>query len=194
VSDTHTHNGALRFPLTHEALVSVFGHSRVDRSDRQAAEELGFSGPTLHFLCSTGLPSTPKAEIGAPGKVCKLRALDEMPQDGWECPEEAANWIILGNMPATTVTLDSASGAVYGFYEGFDDPVEMHSDVSSLAYTIYAVKRALPDVAVAGTYEERAAVIDAVQQYITERDPLPFAHEGGEWNAAFDEIAMGMWT
>lgn len=184
----------LRFTVTHEDLVGAFGPARVNRADQAEAQRLGFSGDTLEFLCSTGLPAMPKAEIDVPGGECNLRAWDELSKIGWDCPDESKNWIILGNMPATIVTLDAVTGKTFGFYEGFDEYIAMHSDVSSLAYTIYAVKEMLPRVAACTSYEERAEIVDSVQEFISTRDPLPFAHEGGEWNAAFDEIAMGMWT
>ncbi|MFE6250036.1 SUKH-4 family immunity protein [Streptomyces niveus] len=66
--------------------------------------------------------------------------------------------------------------------------------MSSLAYTIYAVKQSLPHIASLDTFDERNSVIQSVRQEIATRDPLPFAHEDGEWNAAVEEIAMGMWT
>lgn len=184
----------LTFDLSYDELVGCFGQDRVERSVRDDAEALGFTGPTLDFLCSTGVPSTLKAEIGAPGKEISLRAFDEMSRDQWTVPEESKNWIILGNLTATTVTLDTTSGTVFGFYEGFEDPVALHTDVSSLAYTLYSVKRALPEIAALSTFDERNTVIQSIRQEIDARDPLPFAHEDGEWNAAVEEIAMGMWT
>lgn len=54
-----------------------------------------------------------------------------MSREQWTVPEESRNWIILGNLTATTVTLDTATGTVFGFYEGFEDPVALHTDVSS---------------------------------------------------------------
>ncbi|WP_069628787.1 SUKH-4 family immunity protein [Streptomyces niveus] len=186
--------GTLTFDLSYDDLVDCFGPDRVERSVREDAEALGFSGPTLEFLCFTGIPSTLKAEVGAPGKETSLRAFREMSREQWLVPEESWNWIILGNLTATTVTLDTATGTVFGFYEGSEEPVALHTDVSSLAYTIYAVKRALPHIARLGTFDERNSVIQSVRQEIATRDPLPFAHEDGEWNAAIEEIAMGMWT
>ncbi|MFC9606287.1 SUKH-4 family immunity protein [Streptomyces niveus] len=174
--------------------MDCFGTDRVERSVREDAEALGFTGATLDFLCSTGIPSTLKAEVGAPGKESSLRAFAEMSREQWTVPEESRNWIVLGNLTATTVTLDTATGTVFGFYEGFEDPIALHADVSSLAYTIYAVKRALPRIASLNTFDERDAVIQSVRHEITILDPLPFAHEDGEWNAAIEEIAMGMWT
>ncbi|WP_405795645.1 SUKH-4 family immunity protein [Streptomyces sp. NBC_01506] len=184
----------LTFDLSYNDLVDCFGADRVERSVREDAEALGFAGPTLDFLCSTGIPSTLKAEVGAPGKEISLRAFDEMSREQWTVPEESRNWIILGNLTATTVTLDTATGTVFGFYEGFEDPVALHTDVSSLAYTLYAVKLALPQIAGLSTFDERNTVIQSVRHQIDDRDPLPFAHEDGEWNAAIEEIAMGMWT
>jgi hypothetical protein len=184
----------LKFDLTYDELVSYFGTDRVERSNRKEAEALGFTGPTLDFLCNVGIPSTLKAEVGAPGKNCSLRAFDEMSREQWIVPEDSKNWIILGNLVSTTVTLDTFTGTVHGFYEGFEKPVTLHTDVSSLAYTIYAVKRSLPEIALLNTFDEREAVIESVRRDIKESDPLPFAHEDGEWNAAFEEIAMGMWT
>ncbi|MGI5403633.1 SUKH-4 family immunity protein [Streptomyces sp. CA-135486] len=185
---------SLLFELTYEELVSYFGVSRVHRSDRREAEALGFSGPTLEFLCTVGLPSTPKSELEAPGGECILRALDEMPREDWNTPKEAKNWIVFGAMPSSSLALDSVTGRVFGFYEGYGEIVSMHSDISSLAYAIYAVKKVLPEIALCKSYEERAAIIDAVRLHIAERDPLPFAQEDSEWGVAFDEIAMGMWT
>ncbi|MEV8329918.1 SUKH-4 family immunity protein [Streptomyces niveus] len=184
----------LAFDLSYDDLVDCFGPDRVERSVREDAQILGFTGPTLEFLCSTGIPSTPKAELGAPGREISLRAFGEMSREQWTVPKESRNWIILGNLTATTVTLDTATGTVFGFYEGFEDPVALHADVSSLAYTIYAMKRALSEIAGLGTFDERNTIIQSVRQEIDARDPLPFAHEGGEWNAAFEEIAMGMWA
>ncbi|MEU3302273.1 SUKH-4 family immunity protein [Streptomyces sp. NPDC006678] len=184
---------ALKFDLTYDELVSWFGTEKVDRSVRADAEALGFSGATLDFLCTVGIPSTPKAEVGVPGKEASLRAFDEMSRDQWTVPDEARNWIILGNLTASTITLDTVTGTVYGFYEGEEDPVPFHADVSSLVYTIYAVKRALPDVAAANSFDEREAVIQRVRREIEQRDPLPFSEES-EWVASFEEIAMGMWT
>ncbi|MFI9780796.1 SUKH-4 family immunity protein [Streptomyces sp. NPDC051956] len=183
----------LKFELTYDELVSWFGTENVARSVRADAEALGFSGPTLDFLCSVGIPSTPKAEVGAPSKEASLRAFDEMADEQWTVPEESRNWIVLGNLTATTIALDTVTGTVYGFYEGAEGPVPLHADVSSLAYTIYAVKRALPEVAVQSSFDEREAVIQHVQQDIERHDPLPFG-EDSEWVASFEEIAMGMWT
>ncbi|MEV0777228.1 SUKH-4 family immunity protein [Streptomyces sp. NPDC050428] len=184
----------LTFDLAYDDLVDCFGTDHVERSVREDAEALGFTGPTLDFLCSTGIPSTLKAEVGAPGKEINLRAFDEMPREQWTVPDESRNWIILGNLTATTVTLDTATGTVFGFYEGSEEPVALHADVSSLAYTLYAVKRALPHIAGLGTFDERNTIIQSVRQEITACDPLPFAHEDGELNAAIEEIAMGMWA
>ncbi|MFI7009280.1 SUKH-4 family immunity protein [Streptomyces sp. NPDC050145] len=182
----------LRFDLTHAELVSEFGAERVERSVRSDAEALGFSGSTLDFLCAVGVPSTPKAEIGAPGRAPVLRAFDVMDRDQWTVPEESRSWIVLGNLTATTVTLDTVTGAVHGFYEGADAPTPLHADVSSLAYTVYAVQRALPEVARAASFDGRESVIRRMQEEIERADPLPFGGES-EWPALFDEIAMGMW-
>ncbi|MGW6403645.1 SUKH-4 family immunity protein [Streptomyces sp. NPDC055134] len=189
----------LKFELTFDELVTWFGTENVERSVRADAEALGFSGPTLDFLCSVGIPSTPKAEVGAPSKEASLRAFDEMADEQWTGPEESRNWIVLGNLTATTIApdtdtdTDTVTGTVYGFYEGAEGPVPLHVDVSSLAYTIYAVKRALPAVAVQSSFDGREAVIHRVQQDIERHDPLPFG-EDSEWLASFEEIAMGMWT
>ncbi|MFE5840726.1 hypothetical protein ACFQ7N_03675 [Streptomyces niveus] len=56
------------------------------------------------------------------------------------------------------------------------------------------MKQSLPHIASLDTFDERNSVIQSVRQEIATRDPLPFAHEDGEWNAAVEEIAMGMWT
>ncbi|MEV7283005.1 SUKH-4 family immunity protein [Streptomyces sp. NPDC093252] len=183
----------LAFELTHDELVSWFGTENVQLSPRNEAEALGFTGPTLEFLCTVGIPSTPKAEVGAPGKETSLRASDEMTGQQWTVPEEARNWIIIGNLTATTLALDTATGTVYGFYEGAEDPVSLHTDISSLAYTIYAVKRALPEIAAQSSFDGREAVLQRVQHDIEQHDPLPFG-EDSEWVASFEEIAMGMWT
>lgn len=183
----------LKFDLTYEELVSWFGTANVERSVLTEAEALGFSGPTLRFLSTVGIPSTPKAEVGAPGKEACLRAFDEMDRDQWTVPEESKNWIILGNLTATTVTLDRVTGTVYGFYEGAEEPVPLHADVSSLAYTIYAVKRALPEVSAADSFAARDVVVQRVRREIERRDPLPFS-EDSEWVASFEEISMGMWS
>lgn len=184
----------LTFDLSYDDLVDCFGPDRVERSVREDAAALGFTGPTLEFLRSTGIPSTLRAGVGAPGKEISLRAFGEMSREQWRVPEESRNWIILGNLSATTVSLDTATGAVFGFDEGFEDPVALHADVSSLAYTIYAVKCALAEIAGLSAFDERNTVIQSVRQEIDDRDPLPFAHEDGEWNATLEEIAMGMWA
>ncbi|GAA2452197.1 SUKH-4 family immunity protein [Streptomyces macrosporus] len=184
----------VRFSLTHEEIVSVFGAEQVSRSDRNEAEDLGLSGPTLEFLCTVGLPRMPKAEISAPHGKVRLRDLENASQESHGYSEEILEWIILGNLPGSTLALDPVTGIVHGSYDDFETHMPLHSDVSSLAYTVYAVKRILPEVAAAADQEERDELVDGLQRFIAERDPLPFADEDSEWNGAFDEIAMGMWT
>ncbi|MFP8905431.1 SUKH-4 family immunity protein [Streptomyces atacamensis] len=184
----------LKFSLDHEELVSVFGSEQVSRSDRSEAESLGISGPTLDFLCTVGFPRMPKAEISAPGGRTLLRDLENSSQELRDYPEEVMEWIVLGNLPGSTLALDPATGVVHGSYDDFETHTPLHSDVSSLAYTVYAVKKILPEVAAAAGQDERDEIIDTLQQFISERDPLPFSDEDSEWAGAFDEIAMGMWT
>ncbi|MFP8886064.1 SUKH-4 family immunity protein [Streptomyces mangrovi] len=187
----------LRFSVTHDELVAVFGAGRVSRSDRREAEVLGLSGPTLEFLCTVGLPSMPKAEIAAPGGDCLLWGMDEPREKGQGRSGETWNWVVLGNMPGSTLFLDPATGTVHSSYGDPSDPgqrIALHSDVSSLAYTVHAVKKALPGIAAAATYEQREEMTEEIRRYIDERDPLVFAYEDSEWAGAFDEIAMGMWT
>ncbi|MFF3172911.1 SUKH-4 family immunity protein [Streptomyces sp. NPDC057900] len=184
---------ALKFDLTHDELVSRFGAENVERSVREEAGGLGFTGETLEFLCEVGIPSTPKAEVAAPGGSVDLRAIDEMSDSQWSVPKEALNWIILGNLTATTIALDTVTGLVYGFYEGAEDPVTLHADISSLAYTIYAVECALPEIAAQSSFDSREAIIQRVRREIEQRDPLPFS-EDSEWVPSFEEIAMGMWS
>ncbi|MGW0860126.1 SUKH-4 family immunity protein [Streptomyces sp. NPDC002690] len=183
----------LTFDLTHDELVSWFGVANVERSVRAEAEELGFGGKTLGFLCDVGIPSTPRAEVAAPGIEVALRAIDEIPDSHWDVPQEARSWIVIGNLTATTIALDTVSGVVYGFYEGAGAPVALHADVSSLACTIHAVKRALPGIAERDSYDGREEIMRRVRQDIERRDPLPFS-EGSEWLPSFEEIAMGMWS
>ena len=184
----------LRFTLAYEDLVSVFGTSNVHRSDRKEVEALGFSGETLEFLCTVGLPSMPQAELEAPGGDCLLWDPEEEPEGGWDLPEETRKWVILGNMPGSMLALDPDSGIVYGSYGDFEEYIPMHSDISSLSYTIYATKKALREISLANTYEERKNIIESVKREIIERDPLPFEHKDSEWRASFEEIAMGMWS
>ncbi len=184
----------LRFSITHDELVAVFGAECVSRSDRREAEEFEFSGPTLEFLCTVGLPSMPKAEVAAPGGECLLWDPDEARENGREQHGETRGWVVLGNMPGSTLALDPVTGVVHGSHDDFETHMPLHSDVSSLAYTIHAVKRSLPEIAVAAGQGERDEIIDGLQRFIAERDPLPFADEDSEWNGAFDEIVMGMWT
>lgn len=185
--------GALKFDLTQDELVSWFGADNVERSVREEAERLGFTGDTLEFLCDVGIPSTPKAEVSAPGGDVDLRASAGMPDSQWNVPEEARNWIILGNLTATTIALDAVTGHVYGFFEGAEDPVALHAGTSSLVYTVYAVQRALPEIAAQNSFDSRNAVVERVRRDVERRDPLPFS-EDSEWVPSFEEIAMGMWS
>ncbi|MFF1401286.1 SUKH-4 family immunity protein [Streptomyces sp. NPDC058287] len=171
----------LKFELTYDELASWFGSENVERSVRADAEALGFSGHTLDFLCAVGIPSTPKAEVGAPSKEASLRAFYEIADEQWTVPERSRNWIVLGNLTATTVAVDTVTGTVYGFYEGAEDPVPLHADVSSLAYTIYAVKRALPEIAVQSSFVGRKAVVQRVQQDIERHVLFPSAKTASGW-------------
>ncbi|MFP8962061.1 SUKH-4 family immunity protein [Streptomyces nanhaiensis] len=106
-------------------------------------------------------------------------------------------WVTLGNIPGSTLFLDPATGTVHSSYGYPSDPeqhIALHSDVSSLTYTVYVVKKALPGIAAAATYEQREEMTEEIRHFIDERDPLVFADEDSEWSGAFDEIAMGMWT
>ncbi|MEU5060180.1 MULTISPECIES: SUKH-4 family immunity protein [unclassified Streptomyces] len=188
------------FDLSHGDLVQTFGAEHVHQVPEAAAQAAGFSGETLAFLTTVGLPenefvSFPKFTDAA----ARFRpVVSDETETQWDLPPAASQWITLGNFEISAIVMAPQYGEVYELAEGIMRPVLLHKDLSSLVHTITELTKivqGLPeDYDDDDEYmEQLEETLDSLKDEVGSQDPNPFSGEHSEWVEIITNIGAGMW-
>ncbi|MFD3622216.1 SUKH-4 family immunity protein [Streptomyces sp. NPDC058676] len=188
------------FELSHDDLAQTFGAEHVRRVPLPAAQAAGFTGEALALLTNVGLPENEflsfpdfdEAEAGF-----RQVPFEEL-EAKWHLPPSAANWVFLGNFEISALVVDTQTGEVHQLAEGIMRPIPLHSDLSSLLYTITELTKiveSLPE-----DYEDDddfleglERTVDGLKNDISLRDAHPFDGEYSEWVEIVTSIGSGTW-
>lgn len=190
-------------PVTAELLLGAFPAEQISRTplDRQSA--ILSHTASRAFLADIGIPR-------AEGVLFEIRddladgltpLLSHRPSADFSeyegAPAEFGHWIHLGKAVYSDIALDGTTGIVYDINDEVRAIQPLHTDLSSMVYGMWLLKKRRADYAPEGLnemlpVEETERIADEIQAELSRIDPLPFA-EPGWWESVVADIAGGMW-